>query len=117
MNQQTPVISLAKRRLSGNEPVHFNKNELFQILNIYGKMVSAGIWRDYCFEEGAKSISFNVFKRSSDQPLYRIQKTPLLANKQGAFAIESRGGMIIKRGHNLDALLGYFHKKLYKIVD
>lgn len=117
MNQQSHVISIDKRRFEGTESVHFNRDELYQILNIYGKMVSAGFWRDYSFEQGAKSISFNVFKRSSDQPLYRIQKTPQLANKQGAFAIESRGGMIVKRGHELDTLLQYFHKKLLKIVD
>lgn len=117
MNQQAPIIYLKNSRAPAHTPVCFNKKELGQILNIYGKMVSAGLWRDYGLEQGVKTIAFNVFKRSSDQPIYRIQKNPSLVNKQGAFAILGQGGVTLKRGHSLETLLQYFNKKLIKAVN
>lgn len=116
MGKSTSVIYLSSQNTSGLEQVFFNKKELGLILNIYGKMVSAGLWRDYSFEAGQKSVAFNAFKRSSDQPAYRIIKIPHLANKQGAYAIVGGNGQMIKRGALLDRLLTYFNKKLLKIV-
>ena len=117
MNKQTPIVYLNKKSKAGNEPVYFNKTELGLILNLYGRMVSAGLWRDYSLEESRKSISFNVYKRASDQPIYRMQKSPHLAAKQGAYAILGQGGVLLKRGHTLDTLLKYFNKKLIKAID
>ncbi len=117
MNQHSPIIYLNKNKSTANERVFFNKKELGQVLNLYGKMVSAGLWRDYSLEEGIKTISFNAYKRTSDQPAYKIIKSPHLANKQGAYAVIGQGGVTLKRGHELDTMLKYFNKQLIKAID
>jgi hypothetical protein len=117
MNQYSPIIYINKNKNTANEPVYFNKKELGLILNLYGKMVAAGLWRDYGLEEGARTISFKAFKRTSDQPDYYIQKSPHLASKQGAYALIGRNGVNLKRGHCLESLLKHFNKKLIKAVE
>ena len=117
MNKHAPIIYLTKNTIQVTQPVYFNKIELGQILNLYGKMVSAGEWRDYSLEEGVKSISFNIYRRACDQPIYRILKSPQLASKQGAYAILGQGRVMIKRGHCLKTLLKFFNNKLFKVID
>jgi len=88
--------------------IFFDRREFNHILNLYGRMVAAGEWRDYAITHDAERCSFAVFRRSADGPLYRIVKTPKLARKQGAYAIVSMAGRIVKRGHDLAAVLRYF---------
>ena len=79
----------------------FNRQELSAILAIYGRKVAAGEWRDYAIDIGRDKAVFSVFRRSSEVPLFRIEKTPKLARKQGAYAIVAPAGLILKRGHDL----------------
>jgi Protein of unknown function (DUF2794) len=92
--------------------VAFNRQELSAILNVYGRKVAAGEWRDYAMDFDAETATFAVYRRASDMPLYRIEKCPKLARKQGAYAVISVSGQILKRGHDLDRVLAIFEKSI-----
>lgn len=83
------------------ERVTFSKDELQTILNLYGRMVAAGEWRDYAMDFLKDRAVFSVFRRSSEVPIYRIEKTPRLAQKQGAFSVVAATGLIMRRGNDL----------------
>ncbi len=97
-------------------PVAFNRIELNAILCIYGQMVAAGEWRDYAIDHLDDKAVFSIFRRSSEVPLYRVEKCPRLSNKQGAYSVIAATGMILKRGHELQNVLRVFDKKLLKLV-
>ena len=99
------------------ERVFFSRRELEQILQVYGRMVAAGHWRDYAMGDGAESAVFAVFRRTAEFPIYRIEKRPALARRQGAWSVIAAGGRIVKRGGELEAVLRYFDRKLLKPVD
>jgi hypothetical protein len=92
--------------------VMFNRGELGRILNLYGRMVAAGEWRDYAIDALKDRAVFSVFRRSSEVPLYRIEKDPRLARKQGAYSVISATGLILRRGHDLDRVLLAIDRKL-----
>ncbi|MBX7248563.1 MAG: DUF2794 domain-containing protein [Caulobacteraceae bacterium] len=96
--------------------VFFDRRELDRILRLYGRMVAAGEWRDYAIETGSGSVAFFIFRRSSEAPLYRIEKRPALARRQGAWALIGHGGHVLKRGHELEPLLKYFDRKRLSVV-
>lgn len=89
----------------------FTRHELNDIFNLYGRMVAAGEWRDYALDMLADKAVFSVFRRTSECPLYRIEKVPRLARKQGAFSIVAASGMILKRGHDLARVLAVLERK------
>ncbi len=91
--------------------VAFDRRELAQILNLYGQYVAEGEWRDYALDFGHEQATFSIFRRSSEQPLYRIVKDPGLARKQGAYAVIAQGGLILKRGQELAQVLRVLIKK------
>ena len=97
--------------------VFFERRELDRILRLYGRMVAAGEWRDYGMDSLRESAVFSVFRRHSEAPIYRIEKRPSLARKQGAWAILGQGGHILRRGHDLDQLLRFFDKGRFQVVD
>ncbi len=110
------VTSLAEYRATPPS-VFFNRRELDQILRVYGRMVAEGEWRDYAMSDGAEQAVFSVFRRASEMPIYRIVKCPKWAKRQGAWAILSPGGQILKRGHELEAVLRFFEKKRLDVID
>ena len=87
------------------ERVAFDRKELQTILGFYGTKVAEGEWRDYAMDFGREKAVFSVFRRSSEVPLYRIVKDPSLARKQGMYSVVAQGGLILKRGHELAAVL------------
>lgn len=97
-------------------PVTFHRRELDAILWIYGRMVGEGEWRDYALDHMKDRAVFSVFKRSGEMPLFRIEKNPKLATKQGAFSVTNTAGMILKRGHDLRQVLKVFDRQL-KLVE
>lgn len=97
--------------------VFFERRELDRLLRLYGRMVAAGEWRDYGMDSLRESAVFSVFRRSSEAPLYRIEKHPALARKQGAWAIVGEGGHILKRGHDLEQVLRFFDKGRFSVVE
>jgi Protein of unknown function (DUF2794) len=85
--------------------VTFNRLELHRILNLYGRMVADGEWRDYAIDFLRDRAVFSVFRRASEVPIYRIEKDPRLARKQGMYSVISATGLILRRGHELDRVL------------
>lgn len=102
-------------RVSQATKVSFDRSELRQILNLYGRKVAEGEWRDYAIDFLKDMAVFSVFRRTSEMPLYRIVKNPALARRQGAYSVTTTGGLILKRGHDLDRVLAVLDKPL-KIV-
>ncbi|HRK24227.1 MAG TPA: DUF2794 domain-containing protein [Beijerinckiaceae bacterium] len=92
------------------ERVAFSRAELQQILVVYGRKVAQGEWRDYALEFGREAATFSIFRRSSEQPLFRIVKTPKLAGKQGAFSVVASAGYVLRRGHDLARVLMVLEK-------
>src|SRR5205807_6561838 len=104
----------ARNAAAGHLPsrVTFNRLELNRILNLYGRMVADGEWRDYAIDFLKDRAVFSVFRRTSEVPIYRIEKNPQLARKQGAYSVISATGLIVKRGHELDNVLRAVDKSL-----
>lgn len=98
-------------------PVFFERRELERLLRLYGRMVAAGEWRDYAIDGLRDYAVFSVFRRTSEQPIYRIEKRPALARRQGAWSIVGQGGLILKRGHDLEAVLRFFDKSRFSVVE
>ena len=99
------------------EQVSFDRRELGMILPLYGRMVAAGEWRDYgisCLREVAV---FSVFRRSSENPLYRIEKRPRLRGRQGIYAVIGPEGQVLRRGHDLPTVLRVLERRLIRPVD
>ena len=85
--------------------IFFTRAELNAILDLYGRKVAAGEWRDYAIDFGREKAVFSVFRHASEVPLYRIEKNPRLARKQGAFSVIAATGLILKRGPELARVL------------
>src|SRR3981081_3817071 len=83
----------------------FERRELDRLLRLYGRMVAAGEWRDYAIDLHRDTAVFSVFRRASECPLFRIEKSPRLARKQGAYSVVAPAGLILKRGHDLCRVL------------
>jgi hypothetical protein len=97
-------------------PVAFDRIELNRILDLYGRMVAAGKWRDYALDFGRDAAVFSAFRRAAERPEYRIEKHPALRNRQGMWALVSEGGAVLRRGHDLSAILAPMERKLMKLV-
>jgi hypothetical protein len=85
--------------------VTFERRELDRILRLYGRKVADGEWRDYAIDFLKDRAVFSVFRRASEYPIYRIEKHPKLARRQGAYSVISATGHIMRRGHELDRVL------------
>jgi hypothetical protein len=86
--------------------VTFSRRELNRIFGLYGRKVAAGEWRDYAIDFLRDRAVFSVFRRASEIPIYRIEKRPRIARRQGAYAVISATGLVLRRGHELDRVLG-----------
>ena len=107
------VVDLREYRNSKDPvPVTFHRRELDAILRIYGRMVGEGEWRDYAIDHTQEKAVFSIFKRSGETPLFRVEKNPKLAARQGAYSVLNAHGTILKRGHELAQVLKVFDKAL-----
>ncbi len=97
--------------------VFFDRRELDQLLRVYGRMVAAGEWRDYAIDGLKESAVFSVFRHAAETPIYKVEKRPALARRQGAWAVIGQGGQILKRGHDLGQVLKWFDKGRFSVVD
>ena len=98
--------------LAPNGSVTFDRRELNRIFGLYGRKVAAGEWRDYAIDFLRDRAVFSVFRRASEVPIYRIEKHPRLARRQGAYSVVSATGLIVGRGHELDRVLRAIDKSL-----
>ena len=94
----------------------FDRKELTRILDLYGRMVAAGHWRDYALRIDADVSVFAAYRRHSERPEVRIEKRPSLRMKQGAFALISERGQVLKRGHDLAGVLAPLERRLMRLV-
>jgi hypothetical protein len=85
--------------------VSFDRHELRDILNVYGRGVASGEWKDYALDFTSQKAVFSIYRRASETPLYRVEKDPSLARKQGAYAVINATGFVLKRGHELVRVL------------
>jgi len=99
------------------EQVAFDRKELGVILGLYGRMVAAGEWRDYGIAALPDAAVFSVFRRTAEQPLYRIEKRPKLRDRQGQYSVIGMDGRILKRGHDLKTVLRVLERRLIRPVD
>ncbi len=99
-----------------SETVTFDRHELREILNLYGRKVAEGEWRDYAIDFTGEKVVFSIFRRASEYPLYRVEKTPKLARKQGAYSVVTATGLILKRGHELSRVIDVLDKKLKLVI-
>lgn len=96
--------------------VGFERAELTRILDVYGRMVAAGHWRDYAMHMDRDAAIFAAFRRTAERPEYRIEKRPALRNRQGMWALVNEAGMILRRGHELGPVLAPLERRLLKLV-
>ena len=94
----------------------FERLELQRIMDLYGRMVTAGHWRDYAIDLGRDAAVFSAFRRSAERPEYRIEKRPSLRNRQGMWALIAEHGQVVKRGHELGPVLAPIERRLMKLV-
>jgi hypothetical protein len=97
--------------------VGFTREELQRILDLYGRMVAAGEWRDYAMDFDREAAVFSAFRRAAERPVARIEKRPALRSKQGMWALIGEAGQVLKRGHELPGVLSPLERKLVKLVD
>jgi hypothetical protein len=97
--------------------VFFDRPELDRLLRLYGRMVAAGDWRDYAIGGGREVATFSVFRRSGETALYRVEKRPALARRQGAWAVIGQGEVILRRGEELDQVLKVFDTRKFRVVE
>jgi len=95
----------------------FERDELMRILDLYGRMVAAGEWRDYAMDFGKDAAVFCAYRRAADYPNARIEKRPALRGKQGMWALYGELGQVLKRGHELAGVLFPLERKLLKLVE
>lgn len=110
-----PVQGGAGGRKPGQ--VGFDRQELQRIMDLYGRMVSAGHWRDYAIDLGRDAAIFSAFRRSAERPEYRIEKRPSLRQRQGIWALIGEAGAVLKRGQELHGVLAPVERKLLRIVE
>ena len=105
--------------LTGRPPsqIGFERLELTRILDLYGRMVAAGHWRDYAIELGRDAAIFAAFRRAAERPEVRIEKRPALRGKQGMWALVAEHGVVLKRGHELAPILAPLERRLLKLVE
>ena len=96
--------------------IAFERAELHRILDLYGRMVAAGLWRDYALDFGRQAAVFSGFRRAADRPEARIEKRPALRARQGMWALVGEGGHVLKRGHELSGVLFPLERRLLKVV-
>jgi hypothetical protein len=100
----------------GRGQVGFERTELTRILDLYGRMVAAGHWRDYAIDLGREAAIFSAFRRAAENPEFRVEKRPALHNRQGMWALVGEGGAILRRGHELGPVLAPVERRLLKLV-
>lgn len=109
-------VSSFPNRQKSPVQIGFERKEMERILNLYGRMVAAGHWRDYAMDMGKDAAIFAAFRRTSERPQMRIEKRPADRNKQGMWSLHGEHGQILKRGHDLAGVLAPMERQLMKLV-
>ena len=113
------MVTVTPLPLPGRVPVQigFDRVELTRILDLYGRMVAAGHWRDYAIEFSRDAAVFAAFRRATERPEVRIEKRPALRGKQGMWSLIAEHGGVLKRGHELAPVLAPLERRLLKLIE
>ncbi|MCX7358708.1 MAG: DUF2794 domain-containing protein [Alphaproteobacteria bacterium] len=96
--------------------IFFERPELDRLFRFYGRMVAAGEWRDYALDALPDRALFSVYRRTSEAPLYQIEKRPDEARRNGAYSVRAVDGKILRRGHELERVLTVLEPKRMRVV-
>jgi hypothetical protein len=107
-----PFAAIPLRRPGAAGAVFFDRSELQQILSLYGRKVCDGEWRDYAIDFTPQKAVFSIYRRSCECALYRIEKNPRFARKQGAYSVITATGLVLKRGHELGRVISVLDRSL-----
>lgn len=130
MSESEPILPLrpwvsgpmAEQRSARTSPqaagvgIAFDRHELKLIFSVYGSKVAQGEWRDYAIDMGHDKAVFSVFRRTSEVPIYRIEKNPSNARKPGLYSVIAQGGEILRRGHDLAQVLRVLMRRPYLVT-
>ena len=112
----SPPAAPALTGVSAGAVVSFDRHELREIFNLYGRRVAEGEWRDYAIDFRPDKAVFSIYRRASEVPLYRVEKDPALARRQGLYAVVASTGLILKRGPDLARVLQAIDRKPKLVV-
>jgi hypothetical protein len=112
-SERGAVVPLV-RRYAGQ--TGFDRAELTRILDLYGRMVAAGRWRDYAMDFGRDTAVFSAFRRAAERPQLRLEKRPANRHRQGMWTLYGEHGQVLKRGHELAGVLAPVERQLLKAV-
>ena len=110
-------LNLVIDNKNGKREIFFNKIELQLILNLYAQMVSNGEWKDYGLNISKKEVSFNVYHRTSEFPVYKITKNLKPKNKNDKYLIKNGKNEVIKKSENLESLIKKITWKKLELVN
>ena len=111
------IVTPGPKPAGAPSQVAVDRQELTRILDLYGRMVTAGHWRDYAIDLGREAATFSAFRRATERPEFRIEKRPSLRQRQGMWALVGEAGQVIKRGHDLGPILAPVERRLLKLVE
>jgi hypothetical protein len=102
---------------SAASQVGFERAELSRIVDLYGRMVAAGLWKDYAIQFGKDAAVFWAFRRAAEHPEVKIEKRPALRGRQGMWALIAEDGRVLRRGPELGPVLAPVERRLMKAVN
>ena len=108
------VLPFPQKAAPGGQQIGFSRFELNRIVDLYGRMVAAGLWKDYAIELRPDAAAFWAFRRTAERPEYRIEKRP--GGRHGAWALIGEAGQVLRRGHELGPILAPIERRLLKLV-
>jgi hypothetical protein len=112
VNGASPDAAHGARGEKRGAAVSFSRPELNVIFNLYGSKVAQGEWRDYAIDFTPAKAVFSIFRRASEAPLYRIEKNPALARRQGVYSVIAATGLVLRRGHDLSRVVRVLDRAL-----
>ena len=110
------LLSTTHTKKTVPDVVSYHRTELAVILSLYGRMVAAGEWRDYGISSLNEVAIFSIFRHTAENPVYRVEKRPKLANKQGMYSVVAMNGQVLKRGRDLKTVLAVLERKMIRAV-
>ncbi len=103
------LIRLDQRRRRSY--VHFTRQELNLLLQLYSKRVANGEWRDYAIQHDAARARFMVFRNWLEGPAYSIVKLAPASDGNCVFLVATASGPI-RRGRSLGEVLAHIQSRL-----
>ncbi len=104
------------QKIPEQQRVAFHRTELAKIMRVYGQMVALGEWRDYGISHLKDVAVFSIFRHTAEFPIYRVEKRPKLAQRQGQYSVVGMDGRILKRGKDLAEVMKVLERKMIRAI-